>query len=95
LGTSWLTTHEQITCMFAEVGLKLPRLVYWNLRPSTVSSPIESSDTPGVVLLSGFSSSLLKCFLSNDLDSFTPGSQLEAILSHDVYQALSVVDTDK
>lgn len=94
-GVSWETTHKSIVRMFETRMLKMPRLVYWNLRPKTVSSPIESSDTPGVLLLSGFSAGLLKSFLGNSLDTFTPGSQLKDALADIVYQELVVADEDE
>lgn len=75
------------------MNLPVPHIVYWNLRDS-VSTPVESKDTPGVVMLAGFSSGLLKYFLENTLDTFTPGSQLENLLSHAVYQRLVVAECD-
>ncbi|KAJ1465595.1 hypothetical protein T484DRAFT_1864182 [Baffinella frigidus] len=92
--TPWVTTHGAAVAMFSDAGIPMPKIVYWNLRAS-VSSPIESKKTQGVVLLSGFSAGLLESFLSNSLDTFTPGSQLENVLADPVYQTLTVADEDE
>ncbi|KAG7372495.1 protein of unknown function DUF2828 containing protein [Nitzschia inconspicua] len=62
---SWLTMHDVIQNRFAEVGEALgwedsapTPIVYWNLR-NTGGHPADK-DQEGVVLLSGFSPSLLK-----------------------------------
>jgi hypothetical protein len=91
--TPWQTIHESALQMFEEAGVKMPKLVYWNLR-SSVSVPIERADTEGVVLLSGFSSGLLAAFLGGSIDTFNPGSQLEAILFDPVYQDLKLAEQD-
>lgn len=92
--TPWQTTHEAAVAMFSDVAIPMPKIVYWNLRASTVTSPVESADTKGVVLLSGYSSALLKAFLGGTLDTFTPASQLVEVLADPVYQTLSVAEQD-
>ena len=71
----WETQHQALVRSFAEAGLKskfkqpypVPRVVYWNLRGNTRDFPVEA-DTPGVQVCSGFSPSLLKLFMEDNLD---------------------------
>ena len=57
---------------FAKVGneisgkpYKVPRIIYWNLRPNTTGFPVESS-TLNTQLLSGYSPSLVKLILNGE-----------------------------
>jgi hypothetical protein len=87
----WETAHDAITTKFTDAGYpSAPLIVYWNLRASE-STPVQQKNTPGVLLLSGFSAGLLRSFLSGKLDEFTPEAQLNAILEKDVYKSLVVV----
>jgi hypothetical protein len=54
--------HMRHKKMFFNAGYELPAIIYWNLRPKTTSFPA-TIDTPGVAMLSGFSSDLLKLFM--------------------------------
>jgi hypothetical protein len=88
-GSSWDTTHAQIVQIFRGAGYtEMPKLIFWNLR-STGSLPVKQN-TNGVVLLSGFSSALLKSFLAGDLAAFTPAAQLRSILDMPAYASLRV-----
>lgn len=59
---SSLTNYQAIQRKFEKLGYDLPTMIFWNLRAGTVDFPV-SSDTPGTVLISGFSSDLLRLFL--------------------------------
>jgi hypothetical protein len=86
----WETVHESILSKFVSAGYpQIPKIVFWNLRASQ-SIPIQKKETIGVVLLSGFSSGLLKSFLSGNLDEFTPEAQLKAVLDKEIYASLVV-----
>ena len=57
-----LTNFQAIDRKFTEGGYKRHELVFWNVRANTVDFPTELN-TPGVALVSGFSSDLLQLFL--------------------------------
>jgi hypothetical protein len=64
--------QERLEKKFAKVGIeisgkpyKVPRIIYWNLRPNTTGFPVESS-TLNTQLLSGYSPSLFKLILSGE-----------------------------
>ena len=63
---------------FEAAGYKLPQVVYWNLRASSIrgqkSTPV-TFNQEGVALVSGFSGQLLKLFMDhpNDLTSWEVG----------------------
>lgn len=62
--TKYNTGYEIIKRKYEENGLTLPKIVFWNLRDSTTSFPVRQ-DTPGVALMNGFSSEMLKLFMED------------------------------
>lgn len=60
----YATAFEEIKTMYENEGLTLPQIVFWNLRDSQTSFPIRY-DTPGVALMNGFSSDMLKIFMND------------------------------
>jgi hypothetical protein len=58
------TAFEEIKAMYESEGLTLPQIIFWNLRASTTSFPVRQ-DTPGVALMNGFSSEMLKIFMDD------------------------------
>jgi len=70
----WSTAHENITRMFAQLGIELhghplqpPNIIFWNVRADTVGFPA-AADDKGVMLLSGFSPALMKFILSGEME---------------------------
>ena len=60
---TYSTLYQQVKReLFEPNGLTAPQIVFWNVRGS-LTFP-EAGDTPGVVLLSGYSANLLKSVLS-------------------------------
>jgi hypothetical protein len=58
----WRTQYERIVRMYKDAGYTNPPiLLFWNLRGNP-SSFVADAHTPGVIMLSGFSVSLLKSF---------------------------------
>ena len=55
---------------FRQVGYNVPKIIFWNLN-GIDNVPARSNDN-GVGLVSGFSPSILKAVLANDLEQFTP-----------------------
>lgn len=54
---------------YAELGYKLPRLVFWNICSRTGTIPVKENEL-GVALVSGFSPAIVKMVLSNSTDPF-------------------------
>ena len=75
--TNWTPIHNMLGRAYHTAGMKacgrpydVPQQIYWNLRGGTVGFPVQS-DTPNTQLISGFSVSLLKLFLTeNDVGSY-------------------------
>jgi hypothetical protein len=72
-GDSWNTAYENIVQLFAELGMRTkgspflpPTIIFWNVRGS-VGFPV-AADQPGVVMMSGYSPSLMKFILSGELE---------------------------
>lgn len=76
-GKDYQTTHATISAMYKRLGYTIPNIVYWNLRPNITSFPA-TTGMPGVALLSGFSSDLLKLFMQRI--EFTPMSNVQGAL---------------
>ena len=77
----WSTMHEKIVAMFHDLGMRMdgaprpaPKIVFWNLRSDTVGYPAEATQ-PGVVTMSGYNPSLMKFFLTGQLD----GEEVEVV----------------
>lgn len=71
---SWTLSQNKIKRMFADLGNQLhgapfdpPQIIFWNVRSGVVGYPA-SADSKGVVMLSGFSPSLMKFVLSGEME---------------------------
>ena len=58
------TAFYVISAKYAAAGYALPQIVFWNLRETHSSFPVQK-DTPGVAMMSGFSAEMLKLFLDD------------------------------
>ena len=70
----WSTMYEKIIIIFNNLGMRMdgtprpaPKIVFWNLRSDTIGYPVEATQS-GVVTMSGYNPSLMKYFLSGQLD---------------------------
>ncbi len=70
----WNTACENIKAMFERVGNQIcgepydaPNIIFWNVRAGTAGMPAKADDE-GVVLVSGYSPSLMKFILSGELN---------------------------
>jgi len=61
---SYATAFEVIKAKYAAAGYTLPQIVFWNLRDTRVSFPVQK-DAPGVAMMSGFSGEMLKLFIDD------------------------------
>lgn len=65
---------------YKEAGYTMPKVIFWNLH--SYDNVPTKADKEGVALVSGFSPSILKSILSNNLDNFTPYHiMLETVLT--------------
>lgn len=89
--------HEKITqedkvlfeCIaeeYEKAGYEFPKLIFWNVNSRTNTIPLTESKA-GVILLSGFSQSLMEMVMSSELD---PYKALVNVLNKERY---AVVDT--
>jgi hypothetical protein len=71
--------------MFGEGnGYKVPRIVVWNLSPGCQDMHVKA-DEEGVVMLSGWSSSLFKVLMAKGVEIQTPYSALRYQLDDEMY----------
>ena len=72
------TAFSAIKAKYAAAGYALPQIIFWNLRDTHASFPVQK-DTPGVAMMSGFSAEMLKLFL--DQVEMTPYSMMVRAVS--------------
>lgn len=88
--------HEQIKARYAAAGYEVPYMVYWNLSHASQSVPAVGTE-PNAALVSGFSEVLLKIFMGETVTEPgaaepTPLDVLYKAVSHELFEALKVVD---
>ena len=75
------TAFKMIKDKYKAAGYEVPNIVFWNLSKNTNHNAVRFSKT-GAALISGFSPSIMKSVLSNNLEEFTPENvMLETIMS--------------
>ena len=72
------TLFDTIRNRWENAGYKIPRLVFWNVCSRTGAIPMKENDL-GVALVSGFSPSVCKMVLTNELDPYK--ALLETIMN--------------
>lgn len=80
----WETHIQMIQNSFARAGYVAPRIVLWNLRAAYKDFHAKAEET-GVVMLSGWSPSLLKAISANGVMVKTPYEGLREILDNSRY----------
>jgi hypothetical protein len=68
-GTSNVPLFTEIERQYKAYGYELPRLVFWNVNSRTNTIPVTKNKN-GVVLLSGFSTNVVKMAMSGELDPY-------------------------
>lgn len=66
------SAQEMIKRKYDEHGYEVPRIVFWNLNGKHGNNSPVKFDDRGVCHVSGFSPSIMKSILADDLDNFTP-----------------------
>jgi hypothetical protein len=92
MGGRNLDTHfVNVQKRFAAADLEMPQIVFWNLRGETKDFPV-SFDQKGVVLMAGYSPSLLNSLL--DGEDITPLSIVQNIISSPRYDLVKAPTPD-
>lgn len=99
----WESAYEKIQQLFHTVGLEVhgrsleaPKIIFWNVQSDTVGYPA-AADQKGVILLSGFSPSLMKFVLSGEMEEEVvvgvdaEGNVIKETKQLDPYEALGRV----
>lgn len=60
---------RKIEARFNAAGYQLPKLIFWNVMSRTNTIPVQEN-VNGLALVSGFSTNVMDCVLSNKLDPF-------------------------
>ena len=68
-GSSNIPLFKEIELEYKSYGYELPRLIFWNVNSRTGTIPLKENDR-GVVLLSGFSTNVVKMAMSGELDPY-------------------------
>jgi hypothetical protein len=72
---------EMIRRKYDSYGYTLPNVVFWNLNSYLSNVPVKF-DEKGTALISGYSPSILKSILSDNMDALTPENiMLETIMN--------------
>lgn len=88
--TNHKTHLQNVKNKFKKAGLECPRIVFWNLRAAT-GFPA-TNDSSNVVMLSGFSQSLLKYVLENELVAEpTPLETYLSVINDKQYDPIRIV----
>ena len=82
-----IALFEHITKRYEKAGYELPKLIFWNVNSRTNTIPLTESKA-GVILLSGFSQSLMEMVMSSELD---PYKALVNVLNKERYAVVDKV----
>jgi len=90
IGGRWVSPDEKMFDTFARRyqshGYRLPRLVFWNICSRTKTIPLREN-TLGVALVSGFSPTITKMVLSNEIDPYKALLEQLMVPRYDVVEA--------
>ena len=77
-------TKETVDKMFLDAGLKMPKIVFWNV----CNDSVKFSETFGITAVSGFSQDVLQCILQNELP--TPLNVMMNALSNEKFDDIKI-----
>jgi Mg-chelatase subunit ChlD len=89
----WETTYEGMLRRFDECNVQIPLIIFWNVR-ATDSLPVQSGTVRGVVLLSGFSETLLESVFDPNIVDRTPQKEMQKYLDNPALQGLRLSELD-
>lgn len=76
---------EEALLEFEKAGLKIPKMIWWNLSSSYENNPV-TFDQKGNAFVCGFSPSVMKALLAVELEDFTPENIMLQDLMQDKYK---------
>ena len=79
------TTQETMEKMFSDAGVKMPKIVYWNVS----QEPIWFDTVFGITTVSGFSTDVLHCIMKNELP--TPFNVMMNALNDEKFEIIREV----
>ena len=82
------TAMSMIDDLYTDAGYTRPGIIFWNLNASDKNFPVRFNDE-GVVLISGFSPSILKSLLSNP-NSLTPINIMLETINNERYSNITI-----
>ena len=82
------TLYKYMKEKYAMAGYKMPEIIYWNVNATNGTQPV-TKDENDVALVSGFSPSILKALLKNDLDKLSPMGIMMTTLLDDRYKDIT------
>jgi hypothetical protein len=85
------TNFESIRQKYGKSGYKCPTLVFWNVRSSSTAQQFPvSADENGTILLSGYSSSMMRELMEEDITKINPWKVVRKIIDSPVYANIVV-----
>jgi hypothetical protein len=87
-GGRFMTNHENIRIKYERAGYPMPQIVYWNLRADTKDFPVPSNER-GVMLVSGFSPSILKDLVETG-DFADPFTTMKRVIDSERYKIITL-----
>jgi hypothetical protein len=72
-------TREIMEKMFSDAGIKMPQIIYWNVKHNL----LKFEEMFGITMVSGFSPDILQCILNGDLP--TQFNAMMTVLNNDKY----------
>jgi hypothetical protein len=77
-----LTNFQEIERMYKDSGYTRPQIIFWNVNGSTLDFPV-TSDQNNTVMISGFSSVIMKSILTGKFTNLSPFLILQETLNND------------
>ena len=89
------TNYQEIVELYEQNNYKVPQIIFWNVRSNVRGFPITSTQN-NTVMVSGYSTNILKNLLSgDDLNKITPLSKLLDTLNSERYNDISIKKISK
>ncbi len=83
----YTTNYDEIQRKYDELGIKRPRLIFWNLRGDTIDFPLVSN-IPDCILVSGFSKNILSSVI--ETGTIDPMIYYRKIIDSDRYKKIVI-----
>jgi len=81
------TAVEAIAYKYKEAGYKIPIIVFWNLNGEYKNVPATANQS-GIVMVSGYSPTVLKAILAGELENLSPYSIMMTVINNPRYAVI-------